>query len=50
VLHEEGFQPLVKQIIQDFDDNVFPNGAAAEIPTQWKNYIKDLGQSVSCDI
>jgi glutamyl-tRNA synthetase len=43
VLTEPEFPVVVKNIVEDFDNSVFPTGSAQEFPTQWKAYIKELG-------
>jgi glutamyl-tRNA synthetase len=43
VLDEPTFETVVKGIIEDFDNGVFPTCSAEEMPTQWKAYIKALG-------
>lgn len=43
VLDEPTFETVVKGIVEDFDNGIFPTGSAEEIPGQWKAYIKALG-------
>jgi glutamyl/glutaminyl-tRNA synthetase len=46
-LLKDDFEGVVRQLVKDYDDKVFPDSSHPDFATQWKDYIKKLSVALN---